>query len=113
MTDDAAKGRYLVAGDMVQIEDLRRVALYPQLNVAALEEQDIASGVSRRAQDRLVAHDGGARAAAQAVHGDAQGRGRLADRSQARRRHRPREHPCDVRLGAPPARPSVREFCVP
>ena len=41
MTDDAAKGRYLVAGDMVQIEEgfssLKQ--MYPQLNVAALEEQ--------------------------------------------------------------------------
>ncbi len=47
MTDDAAKGRYLVAGDMVQIEEVfsSLKQMYPQLNVAALEEQDIASGV--------------------------------------------------------------------
>jgi len=47
MLDSAASGRYIIAADMVQIEDVFAALreMYPSLPVAALENQDIASGV--------------------------------------------------------------------
>merc|ERR1711966_467097 len=52
MLDDTASGRYIVAPDMVTIEavfdDLRE--LYPDHNVAKMENMDIASGVPGQAR---------------------------------------------------------------
>jgi len=47
MLDSAASGRYIIASDMVQIEEVFAALreMYPTLPVAALENQDIASGV--------------------------------------------------------------------
>ena len=47
MTNDSASGRYIVAKDMVKIEDVFSTLkeMYPNLPVAALENQDIASGI--------------------------------------------------------------------
>ena len=59
MVDDAATGRYIVAPpDMVKIEDVFAALreLYPSLPVAALENQDIASGVpgaARKIESRI------------------------------------------------------------
>jgi len=52
MTDPSASGRYLVASDMVKIEDVfaKLKEMYPQCKVAALENQDISSGVSGKAR---------------------------------------------------------------
>ena len=53
MADDNASGRYIVAPpEMVRIEDVFSALreLYPSLPVAALEHQDIASGVSGAAR---------------------------------------------------------------
>ena len=52
MTTDGATGRYLVAQDMVTIEEIFSTLkeLYPNLPVAALENMDIASGVSGKAR---------------------------------------------------------------
>ena len=50
--DDAAVGRYLVAPDMVKIEDVFSALreMYPEMPVAKLENQDIASGVPGKAR---------------------------------------------------------------
>jgi len=47
MLDESACGRYIIAADMVQIEEVFAALreMYPTLPVAALENQDIASGV--------------------------------------------------------------------
>jgi len=52
MTTDGASGRYLVAQDMVTIEEIFATLkeLYPNLPVAALENMDIASGVAGKAR---------------------------------------------------------------
>ena len=52
MLDDAASGRYIVAGDMVTIEQVFESlrALYPKHAVAAMENMDIASGVAGKAR---------------------------------------------------------------
>ena len=48
MLNDAASGRYIVAPDMVAIEDVFAVLreMYPNMPIAALENMDIASGVA-------------------------------------------------------------------
>jgi len=52
MYSDGASGRYLVAQDMVKIEDVFSTLneLYPKHKVANLENQDIASGVPGKAR---------------------------------------------------------------
>merc|ERR1711871_1507941 len=52
MLDDAANGRYLVAGNMATIEDIVSTIkeLYPNLPVAELTNMDIASGVPGKAR---------------------------------------------------------------
>merc|ERR1719231_1552601 len=52
MLDSAASGRYIIAADMVQIEDVFAALreMYPSLPIAALENQDIAAGGSRHAR---------------------------------------------------------------
>jgi len=52
MVDDSANGRYIVAQDMVKIEDVFSALreMYPTLPVAALENQDIASGIAGNAR---------------------------------------------------------------
>ena len=52
MTDASATGRYIVAPDMVTIEEVFAALreLYPSLPVAKLENQDIASGVPGKAR---------------------------------------------------------------
>jgi len=52
MTMDSASGRYVVASDMVKIEDvfdtLKR--LYPDMPVASMDNMDIASGIAGKAR---------------------------------------------------------------
>ena len=60
MLDDAASGRYIVARDMVTIEDVFATLreLYPHMPVAPMENMDIASGVKgqgRKIQTRVEA----------------------------------------------------------
>merc|ERR1711937_578616 len=52
MTDPSASGRYLVASDMEKIEDVfaSLKEMYPKCKVAALENQDIASGIQGKAR---------------------------------------------------------------
>jgi len=53
MTDASASGRYLVASNMVKIEDVFACLkeMYPQCRVAALENQDISSGMQGKARN--------------------------------------------------------------
>jgi len=52
MIDPSASGRYLVTSDMVKIEDVfaSLKELYPQYQIAALDNQDITSGVQGKAR---------------------------------------------------------------
>jgi len=52
MTDSSASGRYIVASNMVKIEDVfaSLKEMYPQCKVAALENQDISSGIQGKAR---------------------------------------------------------------
>ena len=52
MLDDAASGRYIVASDMVTIEQVFEALreLYPTHQVAKMEHMDIASGISGKAR---------------------------------------------------------------
>lgn len=52
MTTESASGRYLVSSDMVTIEDLFATLkdLYPQYQIALLNNQDISSGVQGKAR---------------------------------------------------------------
>lgn len=59
MTLDSATGRYVVASDMVPIEDVFATLqrLYPKMNVATMDNMDIVSGVqgkARKIQSRVT-----------------------------------------------------------